>query len=169
MDFRERIEQYDVRGATAEELTRQMTRLGPQQPSGRRAWALTAWQIESKYTLVPGKSDCRLAEPRVILDVTTTVPRWTDSGTGPGKLRVAWRKMFASIVEHEQVHKAHAVGAAERTAELLAGLAPHTDCARMERQARLVLKREMANAGKLSRAFDQETDFGAREGVSLVP
>jgi len=169
VDFRERTEYYDVRGTTAEELTRQMARLGPPQPSGRRAWALTAWQIESKYTLVPGKSDCRLVEPRVTLDVLTTIPRWTDSGTGPGKLRVAWRKMLVAIVEHEQVHRTHAVGAAERTAELLARLAPHADCARMERQARIVLKREMASARKLSRAFDQETDFGALEGVSLDP
>ena len=168
VEIRDRIEFYEVQGSTAYELAAGMARWGPQQPSGRRAWAFTAWELRSTYELVAGADGCRLAGIGVTLDVVTTLPQWRAEGRPSWQLRARWQRMMSSIRKHEEVHKAHALDAARRTAASLATLPVQPECSNAERHARSMLAHEVKRARQLSRTFDHATDFGAHEGVGRL-
>lgn len=168
VEIKETTEFYDVRGNTAQELTAQMSQLGPSRKiAGRRAWANTEWEVHSKYVLVPVQGGCRIEQPRVYLDVVTTLPRWQITAGSRWKLRASWRKMLANIQLHESVHKRHALLAATNTAAALTELPTQSKCTLAARSAREILRQQVAEARRLSRQFDRTTNFGASEGVGL--
>lgn len=168
VDIRDHTTYYDISGATAQELTAEMHRSGPHHVTGRRAWGYTSWEIQTHYALTPTAQGCELEDARASLDVVTTLPRWQVKGSPHPRLRLLWRQMFSSMVRHEAAHREHAVEAARRTVSQLASLPLQPDCRQAEKQARAILRREVTRARQLSRAFDDETDFGARDGVSLA-
>lgn len=153
---------YVVRGEDAPTLTAEMTTYGPQHPTGRRAWAYTAWEVSTRYELDAGTGGCTLSQPRVSVQVSTTLPQWTPTRRPGQRLRRAWRRLLVQLEAHEAEHRRHALTAARATAEGLAALPAMPDCRSLERQARLVLRRAVAAAGRESRAFDRATDFGAK-------
>lgn len=169
VDIRDRTTYYEVNGTTARELTAAMHASGPRHITGRRAWGYTSWEIQTDYALTPTEQGCQLADPRASLDVVTTFPHWHVKGSPHPRLRLLWKKMFSHMVRHERVHREHAIDAAKRTVSGLAALPHQPDCRQAEKQAKAILRREVTHARQLSRAFDDETDFGARTGVRLAP
>lgn len=169
VSIRDRVEHYAISGDSATALAEQMALLGPIQPLGRRAWGLTSWELRTNYTLVPGPADCRLAGTAATLEVLTTLPRWVTPERARWSLRRAWQRMYQHILAHEQVHRSHAIDAAHAVVAALAALPPAVNCPAMERAARLTLKHAVMDARRTSRAFDRETNYGARQGVYLQP
>lgn len=152
---------YTLVGGDAVTLTHEMARLGPQHPTGRRAWAYTAWEVSARYELDVRDGACALTAPRVFVRIETTLPEWKPQHEPGGRLRRAWEKLLGRLAEHEAEHRRHALGAAKATAAGLGRLPPMPDCHAVERQARRVLRQSVAAASRESRAFDRETNFGA--------
>jgi predicted secreted Zn-dependent protease len=111
---------------------------------------------------------CRLLDPAVVLEVTTTLPHWRPASPAPARLRTSWSRMVARAGEHEAEHRRHAVDAAQAAAVEMAGVTTGGDCADIERRVRVVLRRASHAAARRSRAFDAATDYGRRAGVRLV-
>ncbi len=163
----ERSAQYLVHGHDGNALAREMAERGPQHPTGRRAWAYTAWELRSRYALERDGRHCRLLEPTVVLDVVTTMPRWEPKGVVPMRLRATWLRMLDKAADHERVHRRHGVEAAHAAAAALAAVPASGDCALIERQVRSALRRASSDALRRSRIFDRETDYGRLGGVRL--
>ena len=70
-----RVESYDVAGENARELRHDLDRKGPL-VDGRRYDARTRWYVRWRFDLLPTGEGCRVARPRVDLEVTMTLPRW---------------------------------------------------------------------------------------------
>ena len=162
----EQTEHYEVRGETARDLANHMSASGPR-ASRRHAWALTTWEVRTTYALTPVRDGCVVTNPRATIRIVTTLPRWKTTRPPPLQLRASWRRMFASMVEHEGVHRDHGFSAARNAVSGLQNMPVQPDCRRAERLASLILRREVAHATKLSKAFDRETRFGADAGVHL--
>lgn len=158
---------YVLRGWDGVALVREMTRSGPQHPTGRRSWAYTAWEVATRYDLVAGDGGCALQSPRVRIRVETTLPVWTPDGRPDWRLRSAWSRMYDQLVRHEAEHRRHGLAAAQATADGLERLGTMPDCRTVEREARRVLRHAVTAAGRESRAFDRTTDYGAGNRVRL--
>lgn len=159
---------YEVQANDAAGLAAEMAERGPQHPTGRRAWAYTAWELRARYAVEPGASRCRLLDPAVVLEVTTTLPHWRPSRPVRTRLRASWTRMLAKAGEHEATHRQHAIDAARAAAVDIAAIREHGDCAGVERRVRDALRRANNAATRASRQFDAATDFGSRAGVRLV-
>ena len=164
----DRHEQYDVRASDAAGLVREMAERGPQHPTGRRAWAYTAWELRARYAIEPSKGECRLVDPAVVVEIVTTLPHWRPVRPASSRLRASWPRMLAKAAEHEAVHRAHGIDAARVAARELADLRAAPRCADIERQVRATIRRASHDAMRRSRAFDAATDYGRRAGVRLT-
>ncbi|WP_460833494.1 DUF922 domain-containing protein [Lysobacter humi (ex Lee et al. 2017)] len=165
IDVDERIETYDVDGGDATTLTRQMAERGPLH-QGRRAWAYTAWEVRSRYTPVAGIAGCRIESPRVRVEIVTTLPRWTATNAAP-RLRARWTRLVANLVEHEDVHRQHALDAADGAQAALEALPAERDCELAALRAQEALRAQVQLAKRRSYEFDRATKFGTRAGVRL--
>lgn len=168
VDVIDRREHYEVRAVDAQGLGREMAERGPQHPTGRRAWAYTAWELRARYAVEAGAGTCRLLDPAVVLEVATTLPHWRPKSPVRSRLRSSWQRMLGKASAHEAVHRAHAVDAARAAAVEIAAITPGATCADTERQVRMALRRARAEATRRSRLFDQQTDYGRRDGVRLA-
>lgn len=163
----DRTTRYELVGHDEAALAVGLARLGPRTPTGRRSWAYTSWELSHQYSLKPVKGGCRVEQPSVRIEIETTLPSWTPTGAVAPSLRVRWRRMMDALVRHEAIHREHGLDAARQVAEDLHNLAIQSDCRGAERAAQRLLRRAVAEAGRRSRAFDRETQFGARDGVGL--
>lgn len=163
----DRQEQYDVRASDAAGLVREMAERGPQHPTGRRAWAYTAWELRARYAVEAGRDGCRLLDPAVVIEVATTLPQWRPGRPASARLRSSWTRMLRKAAEHEAVHRSHGLEAARAAALELAGIAHAPRCANLERRVREAIRRASHDAMRRSRAFDAATDYGRRAGVRL--
>lgn len=167
----ERIERrlhYIVNAADAPGLAREMAERGPQHPTGRRAWAYTAWELRSRYALEREGRNCRLLDPAVVLEVRTTLPRWEPKAVASSRLRSSWRRMLDRATAHEEEHRLHALDAARAAAIAIAAVPDRGDCRAIEAQVRAALRRASAEAMRRSRVFDRTTDYGRLQGVRLA-
>ena len=113
------------------------------------------------------RGTCRLVEPKLVLDVVTTLPDWRPRGPPTRGLRAQWGRMLGRARAHEAVHRDHAVTAAHAAAAELATIEPGPSCSDVERRVRSALRRTIGDASRRSRIFDRETDYGRRAGVGL--
>jgi predicted secreted Zn-dependent protease len=169
VEIEERTQHFEIRGATAEELVRQMRTLGPRKSATRRAWGLTTWELGMEYVLVPEREGCRVSDARVRLQIVTTLPKWRSVGRPSQQLRADWRDMLANLARHERTHRDHGVLAAKTAAAGLSALPLQQDCAAARREAGQVLRNAMFRSRQLSVQFDRDTHFGAIDGVTLRP
>jgi len=78
---------YDIQGKNADQLKRQMKRLGP-----NGFWAYTSWYIR-------WSGSCAVS-----LEIDYTYPRWTDRDSAPSRLRERWDRMLTNLTLHEEGH-----------------------------------------------------------------
>lgn len=159
---------YVVTGSSATILARQMTERGPRHPSGRQAWAYTAWELRARYTLVARDGGCKLVDPTVLLEVWTTLPRWEPRRTPASGLLRSWQRMLDRAAGHEQEHRRHALDAAQVAATAIANLPARAECHAIDAQVHSALRRARAEATHRSGVFDRETDYGRLQGVRLA-
>lgn len=149
---------YGVRATDAAGLAREMAERGPQHPTGRRAWAYTAWAMRARYAVERTAAGCRLVEPTIVLDVSTTLPHWRPSAPARASLKSAWKRMLDQASAHEAAHRGHGIDAANAAAADIGRIGPGPDCADVERRVRAALRRASAEATRRGRAFDRDTD-----------
>jgi predicted secreted Zn-dependent protease len=156
VEIEEQRQHFEIRGATAEELVRQMRALRPRKSAARRAWGLTTWDLSMEYVLVPEREGCRVSDARVRLEIATTLPKWRSIGRPSQQLRADWRDMLANLERHERTHRDHGVLAANAAAAGLSALPLQHDCAAARREAGQVLRNAMSASRQLSRQFDRD-------------
>lgn len=142
---------YEIRGATEEELVKQMEALGPVDPrTGRRVRSRTAFGLRWSHTcdyrdirpdgtriirngrviLVPNGrmiGGWAVADAGVEVSMTSTFPRWTDSARAPAALRERWAAYLEALKAYEAPHRKTAISFASRTLDKIKKL-HSSDC-----------------------------------------
>jgi predicted secreted Zn-dependent protease len=158
---------YDIRGSTAEDLYREMQRLGPEQ-DGRRFHGHTAWTINWRYTSQPSGSACRATRVEVTAEITLTLPRWHAPPDAPAELRRQWDAYLAALRVHEEGHRDLAVAAARRVHSRLSGFRT-SDCRDFNRDANAEGRRILDRLRADDRRYDEETGHGRTQGAVWPP
>ena len=153
---------YRVAGRTANDLNRELRdRALPHE--GLRWQGLTDFRVAYSYLPVPEASGCRVGEPRVTVELVTTLPRWTERERASAWLRSDWDLYLSRLRQHEQGHQRIAIGAGHALLEDVAALeAP--DCDALRRTAAAVAETYQATVVSEQRVWDEETRHGLDGG-----
>jgi predicted secreted Zn-dependent protease len=166
IETRVREHHYAVTGSTARQIRAVMELLGPIR-AGRRYGAYTDWEV--RWRLSP-RRDGELfvaGGVDVVADAVVTLPSWRRPSSASERLAAAWRRYLGALRRHEQAHVEIAEAAARLVDERLGCLEGAPSLAALEQAARGVVADAVARMRRVEREYDQATDHGRLQGVSL--
>jgi predicted secreted Zn-dependent protease len=147
---------YPVEGRNARIIRQNMNRVRPREASGEAFDALTTWQFSSRWKTQGGQCLPQTIEVKVTVGVT--LPQLTHYDRLSRSDRQKWDRYFAALVQHETNHVRIAITGSQLMQEQLRQSA---SCEGLE-----AVGRELAEGvAQASRAYDDRTDHGKREGA----
>ena len=159
---------YYIDGASALILTAQMDSEGPTSDDGRHHPAMTKWDVQWRFRHNMHGDVCKMEKVGVMVGVTTIRPRWRGEKQGAEALRERWKSMVEAINRNEAFHKQQAVEAGERIETALNEIKPTETCEALTEDANEVAEGILTEHKKASREYDATTDYGRKNGVSLI-
>lgn len=160
-----RVEYYDIRGTTAEELNQQMSEMGPGDSDGN--WfAKTNWAIDWDYPIPKGDS----CEPvQVIIWIQYILPRWIDKNEAPAELQARWDVYELQLKKHEEHHKDIVVKYGQQFITEIKKIDDYNSCKELEERIGAIHAQGIIiNACTQEQVqYDQDTNHGVTEGVIL--
>jgi predicted secreted Zn-dependent protease len=159
-----RGETYDVAGETTRELRRDLDRKGPL-VDGHRYDARTRWYVCWRFDLLPEGGGCRVARPRIDLEITMTLPRWRRPRGAAAGLVERWESYLAALRDHEDGHVDVGDQAARAVEAALSDRPARPDCGSAESEANDAAQAEIARAQQEDLRYDRETSHGATQGA----
>lgn len=165
--LRERTVLYDVDGATAADLARSLDARGPR-IDGERFRGATRWSLKWSYRYGPGGAECAPEDVVVLLDVTTTLPRWRRPADVDPALVDLWREWRGGLVDHEAGHRAMALEAAAEVLRALRGERA-ASCDELPEAVDAAGRAIVSRYRELHRRYDEATAHGVAPGAAGWP
>ena len=164
---RAKVEQYDIRGATAAQLRAEMNARGPTGPGGQRFDGYTRWYVSWSYTFRSGRGPCAIDRVTTEVKVTTTLPRWADEARADNALRDQWRRYLAALTRHEDGHAQNGLGAARDIDAAIARLPAESSCDTLGARANATGQALLRQYNQRDLDYDRETGHGRGQGASF--
>jgi predicted secreted Zn-dependent protease len=111
---------------------------------------------------------CKMEKIGVMVGVTTIRPRWRGEKQGAEALRERWKSMIEAIDRNEAYHKQEAIEAGRKIENALNDIEPTETCEALTEAANEVASGILAEHKKASREHNETTDYGRKNGVSLI-
>jgi predicted secreted Zn-dependent protease len=159
------VEHYDIRGSTAADLRAEMRARGPTGPDGRRFDGYTRWRVSWEYHYRSGGGQCAIDSVKTTVQITTTLPRWTDEARGNSALRDQWRRYLAALTQHEDGHAQNGLGAARDIDAAIARLPAEPNCGAMAERANAAGQARLRQYNQRDLDYDRETGHGRSQGA----
>lgn len=159
---------YYIEGGSALVLTAQMDNKGPIGVDGRKHPARTKWDVQWRFRHNMHDSVCKMEKVSVMVGVTAIRPRWREEAQGPASLRKRWKQLIVAVDRNQECHKEQALGAGKKIEQALNALTPKKTCAALTEAANAVAAEVLRIHQSLSRDYDLLTDYGRKNGVSLI-
>lgn len=165
-EFTTRTNFYPITGLSARELHASMHAAGRLQ-HGVHYDANTNYYVKWRFYTQPMGASCVLKNIRVTVDTVYTYPRWQNYGDAPESLQRNWDVYYAKLQAHERGHGSNGSHAAIEIEAALAGLPPMQNCDILEETANRDAYAILHKYQKADVDYDQETDHGIKQGVTL--
>lgn len=159
---------YYIDGASALVLTGQMDSKGPEGADGRRHPAQTKWDVQWRFRHNMYGDVCKMEKVMVLVGLTSIKPRWRGESDGAPALRKRWQQLVQAIDEYEAYHKKQAQTAGEEIERAINNVKPEKTCEAMTESANRVAAETLEKFKSNSRDYDKRTDYGRKNGVSLM-
>ncbi|GGD18094.1 DUF922 domain-containing Zn-dependent protease [Aureimonas glaciei] len=154
-DIRQKTTYFTVRGATLEELDRDLDRKGPlMSATGSRHPGATTVKFGGKVTYKPEDGSCHVDSTALTLHVTETVPKWARPKAATATTAIIWKTLSDDIARHEAQHANIARGYVKKMESALRNLAPEPDCDAMQARVDAVSARYLAWHQQAQAQFD---------------
>jgi len=156
---------FNIGGKTAEDLDKQLERLGPlTQSSGHRHPGATEIGFGGEVTYVERGGRCSVGSAKVTLKTHLILPRWNNRRRAEKDLRFIWDTLSSDIKRHEERHAEIARSYARTLERELLGLRPATTCSQLEKQVGTTTERVLAAHDREQLQFDkvESKNFDAR-------
>lgn len=160
------VRYYDVGGASERELLARLSAGRLEGRDGRRYQGLTEWAVRWSYdraVLQPG--GCALAGIKVILNVTTTLPRWDGPLPADAALARKWQQYVAALEHHEEGHQQIARAGAVRIFDAMR-TQMSLSCALVQGAIVVATQKADASTHEESAAYDRATRHGELQGAT---
>ncbi len=105
LDVVVREELHAIEAPTFAELVRTLNAMSLEGEGAPLSQGLTVYRILPEWRLVPGGGTCRVADVRVRVRVTVTLPEWTAAGDAAEDERARWEEIHRRIRDHEYTHR----------------------------------------------------------------
>lgn len=159
---------YYIDGGSALVLMAQMDKKGPVGIDGRHHPARTKWEVQWRFRHNMHDGVCKMEKVSVIVGVTSSKPRWRGEAQAPASLRDRWKKLIEAVNRDEAFHKQEALDAGAEIENELNLLAPKDTCKALTDEANRIATEIQGVHQSVSREFDLRTDYGRKNGVSLI-
>lgn len=159
---------YYIEGSSALVLIAQMDKKGPIGVDGRNHPARTKWDVQWRFRHNMHDGVCKMEKVSVVVGMTTIRPRWREEAEGPPSLKKRWKQLIEAVDRNESYHKQQALGAGNKIEQVLTALAPKKTCEALTEAANSVATEILGTHQSESRDYDLRTDYGRKNGVSLI-
>ena len=163
---REKIEYYDIQGATPDELRAQMKRNGTTWNDGKVYAALTTWDIRYHYDITSSNGSYHLGSITTDVDIVFHLPRLVPTRT-PQQLVVSWDTYLGNLKTHEFGHRDIAVGVGREIYRELSALGSSPSRSSLDDAAQALVKGRFQRLREAQIDYDQQTRHGKRQGAVL--
>jgi predicted secreted Zn-dependent protease len=100
--------------------------------------------------------------------VTAIRPRWRDEKQGSAALRERWKGLVAAIDRYQAEHKQQALAAGREIEDAINNLEPTKSCEALTEAANEAAAAILERHKQASREYDERTNYGRNNGVSLI-
>ena len=159
---------YYIEGGSALVLMAQMDKKGPLGVDGRNHPARTKWDVQWRFRHNMHDGVCKMEKVSVMIGVTSVRPRWRGEAEGPASLRERWKRLVEAVERDEEFHKQEALEAGKEIENILNLLEPMKTCKSLTDEANRMAKEIRGAHQSVSRDYDLRTDYGRKNGVSLI-
>lgn len=98
---------FDIRGKTADELDRELSRRGPTASgSSARHPGATKIRFGGEATYIQDNGRCRVGNVKVTVHTQIILPRWSSRKGASKELSMIWDALSSDIKRHEERHVA---------------------------------------------------------------
>lgn len=157
---------YLITGLSARDLHASMRALGPLQ-QGIRYDADTKYYVKWRFYAQPMGASCVLKNIRVTVDTVYTFPRWQNYSDAALRLQHNWDAYYAKLEAHERRHGSHGANAAIEIEARLLGMPAMLNCDELTEAANRDAYAILHKYQQADVDYDQETDHGIKQGVTL--
>lgn len=159
---------YDVKGQSAAEIRKEMSRNGTKWNDGRTYAALTSWDIRYRYDVISENGMYRISSASTDIDVVINMPRWKPEQQPLKELAEEWERYYRILDEHETGHRDLAVKAAGEINTILAGLGSFHSRAELDREAKKQAQEKLKQMNRIQVEYDEHTNHGIKQGAALA-
>lgn len=156
---------YEVTGADARALRRNLNQKTPVNIGGKRFDAKTDWNVSWRYQFEMVNGVCRIGATSTQVTSIITMPAWSDESAAPVTDAGRWNEYIANLTIHEEGHHRNALAAAEQIEKLLPELPPQADCKRAGAAAETKGHAVMDDIRAIDARYDADTRHGATQGA----
>lgn len=142
---------YTVPGTTVEQINEQIARRGPQ---NGHAIGTTETRMTPRVRTRRINGTCQIEEADVALDLTVTLPQWSELGKADGRTRSAFERLSDHVEWHEQQHVEISQDYSARIEKALTEIPPQKTCRELMTKARALFKSMFEKHNDAQRAFD---------------
>ena len=154
-DIRQKTTYFTVRGATLEELDRDLDRNGPlMATTGTRHPGATEVKFGGKITHKPKEGSCSVASTALTLHLVETLPKWMRPKGASARTALIWETLSDDIARHEAQHAKIARRYVKKMESALRNLTPERSCDAMEARVNTVSARYLAWHQEAQAEFD---------------
>jgi predicted secreted Zn-dependent protease len=161
----ERNTYYTITGSSARELRDAMNAKRPVGKDGRPHDAITSWFVRWRYTTTGASPGCAVKTFNVALDITMTLPQWTNESDAAPQLLQQWRTYFAALMKHEEGHKAIGNNAAADIRDGGSRLPSAHGCSDLAKTIETMAGEILERYRQREREYDRDTDHGRTQGA----
>lgn len=150
-----RVEHYEIRGTTWQQLQREIESKGPE-----GWWGTTSSQIAYEIEWRPSAGGCKLAMAHARADAKIRLPQWANRFDGPASLQADWDSRYRSLDLHERGHARISLEGARELERKLHEIPEQPSCDAAAAEARRVAEQVRSATVRRQQAYDEETSHG---------
>ncbi|HTM77127.1 MAG TPA: DUF922 domain-containing protein [Devosia sp.] len=158
---------YDIGGNTVPAITSSILNSMP--PQTASFVGMTAFTFSWNYRYAPatdaaGRTDCRITDARVAIEIVTYMPRHRSIRQAPDAIRDQWKDYSVALKRHETRHADDFIAIGSQIPAAITAV--HTpDCSTIQAAANAVGQAHVARAQAKGDAYDALTDHGMTDGA----
>lgn len=147
---------FDIRGKTADELDRELSRRGPTASgSSARHPGATKIRFGGEATYIQDDGRCRIGNVKVTVHTQIILPRWGNRMGAGKELSMIWDALSSDIKRHEERHAEIARNQARSMERAIRALPPQRSCETMQELVSNESARGIEEHDQLQARFDR--------------
>lgn len=164
--IKEQLKYYDVSGRSLRDVSGLILSASPITIDGKKHIGYCHYDIRWQYRYASDSGWCAITSVAVTVDITSTMPRWTDYPGAQPEAQEKWNSFFARLSEHEEGH-ARLYREAARDIEREIGSLKRRNCQELEEAVDETGNGLLKQLRTADEDYDAKTKHGALQGAVL--